>query len=400
MKQPKTPTKRPHLNDIRATNRARILELLLQHGAASRKDLSLRLELTNATISRITKELIDDGVCYEGESYRSENQLGRHQTDIFINPEGGFVIAICISAFSQIVRIADLSGKTRYQTEIPVKDVESPEAAVKFISSYIDKTVSDNALNREKILGAVLAIAGSTNVKTGYLNQSPLLKWSNFPIGEKLCEHLSCPIRVENIADTLCFNYMEENKLKDSSSLNIFLIHIAIGMGASLAIEGRIVRRRGNEGLIGKIPASSSQDHSKNFKRLDQVSSGLAILQRLESPDYGKKDTFSTITKDFQAAVKSSNIKSGLEERVFLEAGQTLGESLMALTVAYAPDIIVLEGPVVDSGSFCEGAINSYKKITKGTDIENTEFLINKTSYIEATQNLALREYLCKAIMG
>lgn len=399
MKRSKTRTKRPHLNDIRTTNRARILELLLQHDAVSRKGLSQQLGLTNATISRITKELIAEGVCCEGQSYRSENQLGRHQTDIFINPEGGFVIAICISAFSRVVTIIDLSGKTQHQTNIPVKAVKSPQSAVKFICDYVEELISSNALNSDKILGAALAIAGSINVKTGYLKQSPLLKWSDFPIGEQLFERLSCPVRVENIADTLCLNYLERNSLKNGSSMNIFLIHIAIGMGASLAIDGRIVRRRGNEGLVGKIPVSSPLDHTKSLIRLDQISSGKAILQKLEDHDNESNYTHSNITKRFLTAVDSSNNKSGQEEQIFLEAGQTLGANLMALTVAHSPDIIVLAGPAVAADSFCEGVISSYQKITQDTDVETPEFLINKTSYIEATQNLALREYLCADVI-
>ena len=71
----------------------------------------------------------------------------------------------------------------------------------------------------------------------------------------------------------------------------------------------------------------------------------------------------------------------------------------MALTVTFSPDIIVLAGPAVAAEAFCEGITNTYREISKGTDAETTKFLINKTSYIEATINLALREYLCADIV-
>ena len=138
MKAPKAPTKRPHLNEIRTTNRARILELLLQSNALSRKDLGLRLDLTNATISRITKELIAEKVCYESQPYRADNQLGRYQTDIYINPDRGLVIAICISSLSSDITINDLSGKVRHQTKIPLKIINSSESTVEFISIYVE----------------------------------------------------------------------------------------------------------------------------------------------------------------------------------------------------------------------------------------------------------------------
>ena len=384
------------MDDIRTTNRARILELLLQRDTVSRKELSQRLVLTNATISRITKELIAEGVCCEGKSYQSGNQLGRHQTDIFINPEGGFVIAICISAFSRIITITDISGKTHHEAKIPLQAVKSPKSAIEFISNYVEELTKNGALNRKKVLGAALAIAGSINIETGYLKQAPLLKWRNYPFGEHLTERLGCPVRVENIADTLCLNYLERTGLEDDPYMNIFLIHVAIGMGASLAIDRRIVRKRGNEGLIGKTPALW---HSDKLIRLDEISSGEAILQRLEGTRNLSNDTHSNITKRFQSAVDSCNKNSVLEKEIFLEAGKTLGASLMALTVTFSPDIIVLAGPAVAAEAFCEGITNTYREISKGTDAETTKFLINKTSYIEATINLALREYLCADIV-
>ncbi len=317
MKRSQKETKRPHLSDIRTTNRARILDRVLQHEAISRQELSHQLGLTTATISRITKELIAEGICCENQSYRSKNKLGRRPTSIRINPEGGFVIAICLTVFSRLITITDLSGKKHHQVKIPVKAVKSPESAVEFIANYVDKLTASDALSRDKILGAALAIAGSIDAKTGYLKQAPLLKWKSFPIGEQLTERLSCPVRVENIADTLCLNYLERTDVGNCPYTNIFLVHIAIGMGASLAIDRRIVRRRGNEGWIGKAPVSSLLDHSENPIRLDQVSSGNAILQRLANSHNRSKYTHSNIANNFQNAVNASNNKSGQENDIF-----------------------------------------------------------------------------------
>jgi len=401
VKRAKESTKRPHLNDIRTNNRAKILELLLQSNALSRKDLGLQLNLTNATISRITKELISEGVCCESEPYRSENQLGRYQTDIYINPEGGLVIAICISSLSSDITINDLSGSIRYQTKIPLKALTSPESAVDFISSYIEGLIENKSLKKKKILGAVLSMPGSIDIKTGHLIDSPILKWKDAPIGEELNKRLSCPFRVENIADILCLNHLERNSLNNNRRMNIFLIHVAIAMGASLAIDGRIIRRRdGNESLIGNIPASPVIDSSKPIKRLKEFSSGQAILKRLEGSNFEKNYTHSNIKKRFQFAVDSSNEQKGLANKIFFEAGEMLGVNIMTLTAAHPPDIIVLSGPAMAANAYCDGIIGSYQKVIQGTDIEEPQFHINRISYIEATKNLALREYLCTDIMN
>ena len=72
---PPVTVKKHHLRDIRTRNRTRLLRLLFSNGALSRHELNELTGLTLASISRITKELISEGICYEEDPYRTDKSL-------------------------------------------------------------------------------------------------------------------------------------------------------------------------------------------------------------------------------------------------------------------------------------------------------------------------------------
>ena len=397
-KEPHALSKRPHLRDIRTKNRALLLGHLLEEGAISRHDLSLRTGLTQASISRITKELIAEGICCEGNPYRAEKRLGRRRIEVCVDPNGGAVIAVCLSAFSRRIAVTDLLGKTIYEKTIPARAIKSARSTVNYIAEYVNELVNSKKLPRSKILGAAITIAGSICPKSGNIIQAPLLGWRNYPIRDHLNSSLGVSVRVENIADTLCLGHLGRNLADETNKHTIFLAHVAVGMGASLAVDGKIVGRRGDEGWIGSIPVSPFLSERYDGNRLRDVSSGQAILTRIDGVQCRYPTRETDITSRIQNAVNAANERNDIERQIFQDAGRSLGATLMQLTAAYLPDQIVLAGPIAASRHYCQAAIDAYRELAQGTDAKDTEFNNNTTEYIEAAQYLALREYVCSGI--
>ncbi len=175
MKNPHMQTKRPHLRVIRVRNRALLLRQLHKHGAVSRHDLRDRTGLTQASISRITRELITEGICFEDHSYHAHTKLGRRRADLRVNPEGGYVIAICLSAFSRMIVVADLAGQNHHHVKIPTSQSKTAVDAIDFVGAYIDDLIAKGSIKSNRILGASLSIAGSIDPNTGHLAHAPFL---------------------------------------------------------------------------------------------------------------------------------------------------------------------------------------------------------------------------------
>ncbi|NRA88945.1 MAG: ROK family transcriptional regulator [Rhizobiales bacterium] len=396
MKQQQSKTKRPHLRKIRNQNRALLLRTMRIHGAISRQELAEKMNLTPASVSRITKELIAEDICFEDPVLRKDNQLGRPNVSLHINPAGGFLIAISLSSMSRLISVTDVSGHTHHQKEIPMETVLSAANTIEYIGDYIDKLVSNGLLQRNRVLGAVLSIPGSINATTGHLTKSVFVSWPNFPIIDRLHRRLGCPVRVENIGDALCMYCLDDASVNRKPNLNIFLVHVAASMGASLAIGGQIVKRLADEGWINDILVPSNCGTHGKFIKLSQVASGRAILKKIgtsESNMMVKQVDFSAC---IQAAVELANAEDGDHRKTFFDAGHALGVSLLSLTIASAPDFITIAGPVISADAYVHGTRAGYEQAARDMGIKACEIVECKASYIQASERLALHEHFFK----
>jgi predicted NBD/HSP70 family sugar kinase len=392
--KPGTPRiKRQHLHDIRTQNRLRILQVLRNSELSSRQELAELLDLTPASLSRISKELIADGICSEVPTSRDDGQRGRPSVALQINAKGGYLIAISISSFARLISIIDIAGQRRYEQQIPKQVTLSGADTVAFIADYIDGLVADGTLARDLILGASLTIPGSINVNSGFLTKSVLLNWPEFPIKERLAERLMCPVQVENNGDALCRHFLESRPLTQKDHANVFLAHVSQGMGASIAIGGRIVRRLADEGWINDILVPTRGDEDQNERKLNELASGRAILKQL--PDIEKTDSrYGTeFSRKLRLAVGMANETQDKTRDMFFDAGYVLGVNLVTLTIAIAPDTIVLAGPVLEAHAYSDGVRAGYKHAAAQMDIQPSQIVVSGASYIDASECLALHVF-------
>ena len=367
--------------------------MLREPSPVSRQELAERLELTPASLSRISKELITDGICVEAPLQRGETQRGRPGVALRINPHGGVLIAISISSFSRLISIVDISGTQLHQQSIPKHVTASGPGTVEFIGRYVDRLVSDNRLDRRLILGATLTIPGSINVQSGFLTKSILLSWPNFAIQEELSKRLRCHVRVENNGDALCRQFMDKNLAFGARLSSVFLAHISEGMGASIAIDGRIVRRLADEGWINDIKISTQAVEGQEEQKMSTLVSGRAILQAVRETDNAITKNGTEFDQMLDVAVACANGGVDAVTSIFYKAGRQLGSNLVPLTIAIAPDVIVLAGPVLRAAAYSEGVKSGYEKAAAEMDIQPSKIIVSGASYIDASENLALHEF-------
>ena len=345
-------------------------------------------------MSRISKELIEDGICEEAPLERGEAQRGRPGVALRINPKGGFLVAISISSFSRMITVIDIAGNQHHQQAIPKHMTATGQKTVDFVGKYIDQLIFNNTLDRRFMLGAVMTIPGSINKQSGFLTKSILLNWPNFAIQEQLSERLQCHVRVENNGDALCRHFMDVNLAQREEHSSVFLAHISEGMGASIAIDGRIVRRLADEGWINdiKVPQESTSD--RQDRKLSDLASGRAVLSNVAGVQDNITKNGTEFSQMLEVAVAASNQSAGSTRTQFYDAGFQLGRNLVPLTIAIAPEVIVLAGPVLQAQAYAEGAYAGYEEAAKEMDILPSRITVSKASYSDASGNLALHDFL------
>jgi len=398
-------TKRKKPSPIRQMhdqNRISVLVEVLRGDSVTRQEIQQRTGLTHATVSRITRSFINSGLIYEGDTVNGSSSLGRRRIELKVNSDAGFVIGVCLSAFIKYVSIVDVVGRRKWEEDIPADVAVSPSRTIDFIVDTISRHVNCGHFSLDRLLGIGVVVAGSVDSHTGEIINAPLLHWANVQIREILGDRLKLPVAVENMADGLCLASLDRLYSDRGANLHMFLVHVAVGMGASLMIDREIVRRRGDEAWIARVPTNVIEPITGEARRLGDLVSGKAILSAVNhlASIAGTNGFEGEVTEMLNAAVCAANTGDHIVSKTFFEAGQLLGRTLGLLTTPFLPDILLLAGPVALAAPFQKGVEEGFRCLSEMVDDSSVDVVINQMNYLDASENLGLRQFLLPGLLA
>jgi len=105
------------VRDLRRDNRSVLLWSLYFDRPCSRQDLSEATGLSPASVSNVTRELIDEGVVAEAGSVDSDG--GRPRTLLQIDSKYGYVIGVDVGETRVRVELFDLTMAERAKSTTP-----------------------------------------------------------------------------------------------------------------------------------------------------------------------------------------------------------------------------------------------------------------------------------------
>ena len=217
-------------------NRLLILRHLRQQ-PASRAELARLTGLTRAAISLITEELIDGGFIKES-SQSVDHGRGRTPVLLKLHPDGAYAVGICLTRQDCRVGLCDFRGRLLGSRTMPLP--KRPQALAEAVGSAVEALVEENAVPREKLLGAGVVTPGPVDAKSGtILNPPGFAAFHGFAICDSLGQRLGLPVLLENDANAAALhNYMDgQFPGKD----NFLLLLVDSGVGSGAIVDGKLL---------------------------------------------------------------------------------------------------------------------------------------------------------------
>ena len=379
---------------VRDINRSKVLRCIERWPGISRKEITEKIGLTDAAISRISREIIDCGFVVEDANGASNGRPGRRHVGLRIQPEGGYVLAACLTVSDKSLTLLDLSGNPVASSRLPDDAVTHLRTLTGVLVKQADQLRKKADVTWNRVLGMAVVLAGSVNHKTGFVNASSLDALSQAPFASALEERIEVPVHLETVGNALNIAHKRTEE-KFTNETTTLLVHVAMGMGASWIIDGAPYRAEHDERSIAHIPAVNGQV-GKTTSLLAEVS-GYAILCQLHGiePDPSGQD-FAT---HFEPEVLAQAIESAQEgdektTALFRAAGSKLGHHLFSICAVLPPDQITLAGPVPQVGAYekavCEGLSAAYAR----QGIAPPPVAVSSMGFLRATELFALEEFL------
>lgn len=352
-----------------------IIRLYFTCGDVSITDLSEEMGLSVPTVTKLVRELIDEGFVLDFGKHGTNG--GRKPNIYGVNPAAGYFIGVDIKKDIVEVGVMDFKGMMlELRTEIPFF-MENSMASLEELSRIINEFIDSIPIPREKILATGLNLSGRVNSGSGYSYSYYFMEEA--PLTMMLEARIGCTVFVEN--DSRAMAYGEYLAGVASSEKNMLFINASWGLGAGFIIDGKLFYgKSGFSGEFGHFPFFENEIICRCGKRgcLETGASGSAVhrifMERLRGGAVSMlSDKFNAgenITlHDIMNALSKEDV---LAIEVMEQVGHSLGKAISGLINLFNPELIVIGGTLAEAKDYLmlplKSSINKYSLILVSKD--------------------------------
>lgn len=318
-----------HTRDL---NRAAIFRLIVGSKPIARTTIAKQLGLSPATVTAVTRELIDQGLIRVAESAPSGGRPA-----LLLELVGGAATAFGVKlAPDHVVAVrVDLESEVLDRFEAPFDPTAT--GALKNLAATLRGWI-DSLGDGPPLLGIGLGVSGVFDARIGTLD-SPILGWHDLPIERDLERELGLPVVVDNDVNTLAIAERLYGRGQDVD--NFVTVTIGRGVGLGIVANGDIYRGfRGGAGEFGHVCVEEDGQLCTCGKRgcLETIVGDPALVAAARARNViGPRQGIAKL-RDLAAA-------SDLQARqIYQHAGETLGRAVADLVNILSPELVLVSG--------------------------------------------------------
>lgn len=310
--------------DRRRQSRSSVYHYLYEtRDFCTRQSLAKALDLSLPTIYQNLTELVDAGlVRYAGQS---QSTGGRKASGLAIVPEARVAVGVAITEDRLRFSAADLRlNEIAYHKVTHTARFDMDELGV-LVARELERFLDEYHIERERLLGVCIALAGVTNPEGTLLLYAPTMHLRNVDLSGLTCR-IPYPTYVEN--DANCSGYAEWFIRGDRE--NMAYLSLENGVGGAIITGGSVYggenRRSAEFGHMcvepGGLPCACGkwgclEAYCSDWRIRNTL--GVSLKEFFEGVEQGRPE-YAALWKDFlfHLAVGASNIRMALDCNVVL----------------------------------------------------------------------------------
>ncbi|WP_087021730.1 DNA-binding transcriptional regulator NagC [Thaumasiovibrio subtropicus] len=334
---------------VKQLNSAAVYRLIDQQGPISRIQVAEVSQLAPASVTKITRQLLERGLIKEVAQQASTG--GRRA--ISLTTESTPFHAICVRVGRNYIDLTlyDLSGKALKSASDKFHYVDSGQLVdglLTQISDFIESVKNDIV----ELVAIGVTMPGLIDPESGIVEYMPNIDVDRLPLGEALRDKfgVTCFVGNDIRALALAEHYFGASRDCHDS----ILVSVHNGTGAGIIVNGQVfLGHNRNVGEIGHIQIDPLGDKCQcgNFGCLETVAANPAIIESIEKAlEQGFNSELQshesiTISGICRAALNGDELAS----QVLLKVGNHLGKALAMTINLFNPQKIVLTGEITEA---------------------------------------------------
>lgn len=317
----------------RDLNRTAILRLIGNSGPVARATIAQRLGLSPATVTSITRELIESGLVRVAD--RAPSAGGRPALLLELVGSAAAAFGVKIAADHLVGVIVDLDGVVlqRFEAKADLDAADALDHVTETLRGWLTEVEQ-----RAPLLGVGLGVPGVVDEARGSVT-APLIGWTDLPLRDRLQSELGVRILVDNDVNTLAVS--ERLYGRGRGAENFITVTLGRGIGLGIVAGGDIYHGfGGGAGEFGHVTVDAGGPLCTCGKRgcLEALVADPALVAQAKARGIvGRSGSIDTLRR--KAATGH-----GAALALFADAGATLGRSVAGLVNVLSPQLVLVSG--------------------------------------------------------
>jgi predicted NBD/HSP70 family sugar kinase len=227
---------------------------LLVHGPASRAYLGSRLTLSEASMSRVARTLMRDGIV--SETADPQSAIGRPRSLLSAVPSARHVVGVKLTGNRAYAVGCNMLGTVLTSAETSLPAVVDGQVPVHQAVTAIARLVRRLAKRLPTLDGVGIAVGGTVRNRA-VVEDGVFLGWRNVDLAAPLADALAVPVVVSNDVTALAREQLWFGAGRTHSTFGV--ITVGAGLGIGVVREGHVVERLIDNGhLLTHTPIDST----------------------------------------------------------------------------------------------------------------------------------------------
>jgi predicted NBD/HSP70 family sugar kinase len=336
-------------------NRGAILDLIRSEKVVSRVELATQAGLTEASVSRIVKQLIADGIVEE--TGRAESTGGKRRTLLQLAGRARHAIGVYLTDSHVRCVLTDMTGRVVASAPESPRGMDQENRAVVVAETVttIEALIAEAGIGAESLLGIGIAIPGREQISRYQRSSRPydFAEWDWRVVESDFADATGMPIIVEN--DSTCAALGEHWTSRSATTQDIGVVTIASGIGFGLVTNGDVYRgATSNVGEIGhmSVDVDGPDCPCGNKGCLDGYASPRNVIAAVRNDmelrqRFGLADGPPDIEADYDRIAIAAESGNPVARSLLIDGARRLGFALVSLTNILDLEKVVLAGPAL-----------------------------------------------------
>lgn len=264
-------------------NARRIVSDLRRGGPMSRADLARKLDITPSTVTRITGQMIEDGLLSEGPTPTRPGRKGYPAKLLDLNPEGLCTAGVYIDPDRIMTCVATLSGEILARQDVPVPN-RSFEAIMRAAGQSVANMVEEADVSMGRMAGCGVSYPGQySSDPTQVMRIKQFRDWPPVNVRRDLSPWFGMPVQHQNDAKAACLAELYFGAARHLQNFCYVWLSYGIGGGAVVDQRPYLGRNNGAAEWGGMFPKSKPRPSGQNL--LDTLAGAGQEVSRLQDID-------------------------------------------------------------------------------------------------------------------